>query len=103
MCSLVMARREAVRLILESPGAAGEAQRQSEEAVRRALSLLSERDAQRTRRLIAHIRTGRLRGCEPQIQQQVDAALDWLAEQVMGVLIVPQDVLWHLRDMLEGP
>jgi len=62
---------------------------------------MRQQDRERARRLVAHVRSGRLRGCAPEIQEQVDAALDWLAEQVSGSLIVPKDVLWDLRDMLD--
>ena len=104
--SIRLARREAVRLLLEAGSVRADAfelgesglQRRSRAGVRSALTLMSRQEPDRRRRLEAHIRARRLRGCPDRIQAQVDDALDWLAEKLPFPIVVPDDVLEDLSD-----
>lgn len=55
-------------------------------------------DPRRCARLLAHVRTGRLRDCAPEIQAQVDGALDWMSDRLPFPLVAPEAVLDDLRD-----
>ena len=61
---------------------------------------MERQDPDRHRKLQAHIRTGRLRGCHDVIQRQVDDALDWLAAKLPFPIVAPEHVLQDLRDWL---
>lgn len=100
------ARREVLRLLLEDIQASREAstygrgwsQERSATGVLSALKLMRRDDPRRCARLLAHVRTGRLRDCAPEIQAQVDGALDWMSDRLPFPLVAPEAVLDDLRE-----
>lgn len=59
---------------------------------------MREDHPRRCARLLAHVKTGRLRDCAPEIQAQVDEALDWISDKLPFPLVAPEVVLDALRD-----
>jgi hypothetical protein len=72
-------------------------QERSARGVLSALKLLRRDHPRRCARLLAHVKTGRLRDCAPEIQAQVDDALDWISDKLPFPLVAPEAVLDDLR------
>jgi hypothetical protein len=64
---------------------------------------MREQQPERCRSLHWHIAHQKLRDCPAEIQVQVDAALDWIADQLPFPIVVPRPVLDALRDVADLP